>query len=79
MQRQDASVFSVTFKFHAIHDLCADKLLLGIRALWLLLQSVLAVEGVQGAVSSLLARHEHSSEGGSHTGGSVKLGHLQAK
>lgn len=54
-----------------------DKLLLGISALRLLLQGVLAVEGVEGAVGSLLARHEHGSEGGSHTGGAVKLCHLQ--
>ena len=41
-----------------------------------LLQSVLAAEGVDGTVSSLLTRHEHGTKGGAHAGRTVKLSHL---
>jgi len=66
----------VVFAIPLVQNLCVDQLLLGVSTLWLLLQGVLAVQGVDGAVSSLLARHEHGSEGGSHTGGTVQLSHL---
>ena len=82
-QGHQTSIFSNSHKkaaetlLYILACLGTDKLLLGISALGLLLQGVLAVEGVEGAVSGLLARHEHGSEGGSHAGGAVKLGHLQ--
>ncbi len=66
----------VDFAVPLVQNLCVDQLLLSISALRLLLQGILTVQGVDGAVSSLLARHEHGSKGGSHSGGTVQLGYL---
>lgn len=53
-----------------------SKLLLELRDL---LQSLLAVQGVDGAVGGLLAGHEHGAKGGAHAGCPIKLCYLQTK
>jgi len=45
----------VEFASPLLQKLCADQLLLGVSTLGLLLKGVLAVQRVDGAVSSLLA------------------------
>ena len=56
--------------------LCVDQLLGCVSRLGLLLQSLLAVQGVDCTVSGLLARHEHGTKGWAHARSAVQLSDL---